>query len=157
VAGSGPEEGIFRKIWEELDLKDCVSFPGWISEEELRRAMASCDLFVLPTVAYEGFGMVTAEAMASGVPVLGTPVGATSELLGAIDPRLITESAQSESLALGIERLLCEESLRLDLGKACRAWAEKNLAWETHMEGLSGVYRQALQEWTEKKGERGWR
>ena len=46
----------------------------------------AADLFALPTQAYEGFGMVTLEALACGTPVVGTPVGATPEILAPLEP-----------------------------------------------------------------------
>jgi len=57
------------------------------------------DLFVLPTLELEGFGLVTIEALASGVPVLGTPVGGTVEILEKLNPNLLFKDTSSESIA----------------------------------------------------------
>ena len=72
---------------------------GRVSDEELQEWHRAADLFVLPTVAYEGFGLVTAEALASGTPVVGTPVGATPELLVPLDARLVSRGTDAPALA----------------------------------------------------------
>ena len=73
-----------------------------MEESELRDWYRAADLVVLPTVAYEGFGMVTAEALATGTPVVGTPVGATPELLEPLDPRLVAAGSDPDALAAAI-------------------------------------------------------
>ena len=81
IVGRGMLEAALRNLASELGLASRVRFVGTVSDEELRDWYRAADLFVLPTTAYEGFGLATAEALACGTPVLGTPVGATPELL----------------------------------------------------------------------------
>ena len=79
---------------DKLGLGDRVALLGRVSDDELPLWYRAADLFVLPTLAYEGFGLVTAEALASGTPVVGTPVGATPELLEPLEPRLLARDAE---------------------------------------------------------------
>jgi glycosyltransferase involved in cell wall biosynthesis len=76
---------------------------------------------VLPTRELEGFGLTTAEALACGAAVIGTPAGATPELLGPIDPVLLTGDVSAQSIALAVNRLLAApERLREIRGMASK-------------------------------------
>ena len=83
---------------------------------------------MLPTVAYEGFGLVTIEALASGTPVVGTPIGATPELLEPLEPRLVARGADASALAeamrAGLE--LASPALR----ERCREHAVSRYSWD---------------------------
>ena len=82
-----------------LGLGDAVTLTGRIDDNALVRHYQAADLFALPTQAYEGFGMVTLEALACGTPVVGTPVGATPEILAPLDPALVSRDAGEEAIA----------------------------------------------------------
>ena len=77
-----------------------------MSDTRLRDWYQAADLFVLPTVAYEGFGMVTAEALSCGTPVVATRVGANAELLEPLTADLLADEPSAGSLAATIERVL---------------------------------------------------
>ena len=104
VVGGGLLTNDLVRLSSRLGLDGRVRFVGRVSEEDLRDWYRAADLFVLPTVAYEGFGMVTLEALASGTPVVGTTAGATPELLEPLDQRLVAGSSDPESLAAAIRR-----------------------------------------------------
>ena len=99
IAGSGSLAAGLERLARELGVADSVFFLGRVPDDDLPALYAAADLFVLPTVAYEGFGMATIEALASGTPVVGTPVGATPELLRGLDPRLVASGSGPEELA----------------------------------------------------------
>jgi glycosyltransferase involved in cell wall biosynthesis len=115
-------------------LNGQVRFVGRVSEDELRDWYRAADLFVLPTVAYEGFGMVTLEALASGTPVVGTTAGATPQLLEPLDRRLVARGSDPEALAAAIGdalafgddafRARCREYVlaRFDWDRITRIW-----------------------------------
>jgi glycosyltransferase involved in cell wall biosynthesis len=96
-------DGVLRPAIEaevaRLGLGDAVALTGRIDDDALVRHYQAADLFALPTQAYEGFGMVTLEALACGTPVVGTPVGATPEILRPLDPALVSRDASEEALA----------------------------------------------------------
>lgn len=99
-------DGLLRRTLEEMvrarGLTGVVKLLGRVPHDDLPRYYQAADLFVLPTEAMEGFGIVTIEALASGLPVLGTPAGATPEIIGPIDPRLLTRDTSASAIADGI-------------------------------------------------------
>ena len=132
LVGSGVSEGDVKRLATRLQLGGRVLFPGRVNENALRDWYRAADLFVLPTAAYEGFGMVTAEALACGTPVLGTPVGATPELLRPLDPSLVADGTDAGSLAAAIDTLLRNglEELRAE----ARRYASERLSWNQAIE-----------------------
>ena len=129
VGGQGRLRRQLEDLTTSLGLTDVVRFTGLIPEADLPRYYQAADLFVLPTREQEGFGLVTVEALACGTPVLGTPVGATPEILLPLEPGLLTDDASPEALARGIVRvapLLGDPAFRA----RCRAHAEQ-YGWPT--------------------------
>jgi len=127
IAGTGSLAARLRSLAGELGIGEQVTFLGGISEASLSEWYNAADLFVLPTVAYEGFGMATVESLASGTPVVGTPVGATPEILEPLEPRLLSASSDPRDLSVAIAGALdiADEQLR----KRCRDYAVDLFAW----------------------------
>jgi glycosyltransferase involved in cell wall biosynthesis/peptidoglycan/xylan/chitin deacetylase (PgdA/CDA1 family) len=128
VIGDGSLRPQLERVARRLKLTDSVSFLGRVADDELPDWYRAADLFVLPTVAYEGFGLVTAEALASGTPVVGTAIGATPELLEPLDERLLVAEATPAALADGIRSGLAIADA--ELREACRVYACSRFSWE---------------------------
>jgi glycosyltransferase involved in cell wall biosynthesis len=139
VVGGGLLTDEFRRLSSELGIDSQVSFVGRVAEEELPDWYRAADLFVLPTVAYEGFGMVTVEALASGTPVVGTPVGATPELLEPLDPRLVARGPDPDSLAVAIRGAL--NFIDNDFRAGCRKYALARFDWNQ----VTGAWEEVLE------------
>jgi glycosyltransferase involved in cell wall biosynthesis len=141
VAGSGSLSGALPRLAAELGIAERVLFVGSVGDDaRLADWYRAADLFVLPTTAYEGFGMATVEALASGTPVVGTAVGATPEVLAPLDPRLVSSSADPESLATAIADALGFATTE-EFSARCRAYVEERYAlgsaistWEEALE-----------------------
>lgn len=75
-------KGNYRKVLEEKanPIKNNVIFAGFIADEEINKYFCAADLFVVPTLDLEGFGLVNLESLAMGVPVVATPQGGMIEL-----------------------------------------------------------------------------
>ncbi len=129
ITGDGGQRSALEALALSLGVQSRVRFLGRVGEAELHALYAAADLFVLPTVAYEGFGMSTVEALASGTPVLGTAVGATPEILGRIDDELIVPRADAGSLAEGIRRIVAK--LTPELRARCAEHARAEYSWDT--------------------------
>ena len=128
IVGGGPEQASLERRRAESGLGERLRLAGRVSEEQLLDWYRAADLFVLPTVAYEGFGLVTAEALACGTPVVGTPVGATPELLRPLDERLVATGTSPAALAAALRPVLRGE---VSISRsACRSYALANFSWD---------------------------
>lgn len=78
ILGTGPLEGHLKQLTAQLQLNDIVTFKGFVNNPY--PDMANADLMCLTSEA-EGFGMVVAEALTVGLPVISTPLGCVNELL----------------------------------------------------------------------------
>jgi glycosyltransferase involved in cell wall biosynthesis len=106
VAGGGPVE-TYRHMAETLGIADRVQFTGWVDQATARTLLAASDALVLP--AYdEGLPLVILEAMATGVPVICTPVGAIPEVFEDRRTALFVPPGDRGALASTIA-LLCDD------------------------------------------------
>jgi glycosyltransferase involved in cell wall biosynthesis len=128
VAGTGSLATVLRRTTVRLGIDEHVRFLAEVSDTSLLEWYNAADLFVLPTIAYEGFGMATAESLASGTPVVGTPVGATPELLDSLEPRLVAAGTAPDDLAAALDTAL--DLANDELRERCRAYALERLAWQ---------------------------
>ena len=128
IVGTGSLGERLRRLCSDLCIEGRVRFIGQVADDELRIWYQAADLFVMPTVAFEGFGMATIESLASGTPVVGTPVGATPEILRPLDPQLIAHSSAPEGLAAAIAEAL--ERSGPQFRQRCREYACAQFAWD---------------------------
>jgi len=152
IGGSGPLKDSLTSLTRKLGLDNHIHFAGFIPEDNLPDYYRAADIFILPTLELEGFGLVTLEALASGLPVLGTPVGGTVEILEKFDPRFLFRSSR----AIDMSDLITETCLRFrknpDLQKRlsaqCRHFVEQNYSWEKNVNDLESVLLDNLQKET---------
>jgi glycosyltransferase involved in cell wall biosynthesis len=85
-------------------LDDRATLLGRVSDQRLPVLYRSCDVFVLPTLALECFGIIILEALASGKPVIATPVAAIPELLSQIFPAGLLPETSASALAQAMSR-----------------------------------------------------
>jgi glycosyltransferase involved in cell wall biosynthesis/SAM-dependent methyltransferase len=143
VGGAGSLRGELEGLAASLGVAEHVRFLGFVPDDELPLYYQAADCFVLPTRELEGFGLVTVEALACGTPVLGTPVGATPELLDPLDPGLVFPSATVEAiaprLAAFVDRLEREPGSMAALRATAREHAERHYGWDRTVEALEGA------------------
>lgn len=138
IGGKGRLRTTLEQLTESLGISRYVTFAGFIPEGDLPGYYQAADLFMLPTQTLEGFGLITLEALASGVPVVGTPVGSTVELLEALEPRFLARGTDPQSLSEAILRaldLLGEPGWQ----QRCRNFAS-NYGWESIVDRYEQLY-----------------
>ena len=140
IGGDGP----LRSELEALaaSLKVPAKFLGYVKDEDLPALYRSADLFVLPTRALEGFGLVAIEAMACGTPAMGTPVGAIPEVLGPL--KLLFDDTTPQAIAVGIRRFLADRDGLL--GARCRAHVASHYDWRRVIERVEAVFLEVVRE-----------
>jgi glycosyltransferase involved in cell wall biosynthesis len=124
IAGTGPLAETLQRRVRELGLDDNVRFLGFVDDPELPRTYRAADLFVVPTVAMEGFGLVVIESLACGTPAIVTPVAGLPETVRDFDPSLIMRGSAPHDLADAIVDRL-DGTLPLHDRQACRTYAER--------------------------------
>jgi glycosyltransferase involved in cell wall biosynthesis len=133
MIGKGSSELTLRRLADALGVSARTEFLGRVSDADLRTWYAAADVVIMPTAAYEGFGLVTAEALACGTPVVATPVGASPELLRPLDPRLVADNSSGEAIAAAIKQALSRGGS--DFRARCREYAASRYAWDRVMPG----------------------
>jgi len=98
VAGEGPERGALQEHARERDVR----FVGRVEEAELARLRAGAAIALAPSRSAETFGLAAAEAMAAGLPVVASRVGALPEL---VDEEGLVPAGDAGALAAAIGRL----------------------------------------------------
>ncbi|UCD79995.1 MAG: glycosyltransferase family 4 protein [Desulfobacterales bacterium] len=143
LGGEGPLKEDLTVLSENFGLEDFISFEGFIPEKQLPEYYRMADLFILPTRELEGFGLVTLEAMASGIPVLGTPVGGTKEILGKFDSSFLFENIDSDSMAASIldnyRQIKDNPEKWQKISCNCRKFVEANYSWEKNIDSLEKI------------------
>ena len=144
IGGKGPERAPLERLIAELGLEAHVRLLGFIPDDALAAHYQAADLFVLPTLALEGFGLVTVEALACGLPVVGTPVGATPEILEGLDKRLVAPGIAPDALAQAILGFL-DGDWSADLTpERLHRFVAQHYTWDQHIADTEKVYHSLL-------------
>ncbi|MCC7369759.1 MAG: glycosyltransferase family 4 protein [Chloroflexi bacterium] len=134
------------RVWAALrapDLKDRVRVHGRVSAGMLRRRFSEADALLLPS-SHEGYGMVLAEALAAGLPIVATRVGAVPEVVRGGQEAELVQPGDVGALARAIERLARspdERHRRAALARERAAslptWSDSILAFERLLQAVA--------------------
>ena len=130
VVGEGPERASLERLSRELGLNGRVKFAGAVPHRELPPLFASADVFVGPSVVEangdtESFGVVFAEAMASGCPVVATRVGGVADVVVDGQTGLLVPERNAGAVADAVVRILSDPAKREQLAGNGVAWVRE--------------------------------
>lgn len=140
MVGSGPQEEDLRRL--ACDLSVNVLFAGNVAHGELPALLRGSALFVLPS-HYEGHPKVVIEAMACGVPVIGTDVAGIRETVRHGKTGWLCEKTP-QGLRSAIERVLSDEGLRQTLSLGGRRFVERHYALDMIVEQELALFARQL-------------
>lgn len=126
----------------DAGLTDRVLFPDEVPVDQIADWYRALDLYVAPQ-RWEGFGLTPLEAMACGVPVVATDVGAFSEIVN-VDVGEIVAIGDVEPVVKACEHWLGKDPLAVS--QAARAHVEKNFSIQREAEALIDVYEALLKD-----------
>jgi glycosyltransferase involved in cell wall biosynthesis len=118
-----------------------VRFVGWLSPEEVPGFVAGLDVAVHASTSPEPFGLVIAEAMAAGIPLVAPRLGSPLELVEHGLDGLLYAAGSHDELAAAIRRFLAEPELARECAAAARAKAERLFDVHANVRRLEEVYR----------------
>ena len=127
VIGDGPERPALERLAGELGVEGRVEFAGALPHREALRRARDASLFVMPSVD-EAFGVAYVEAMAGGVPAVGTRGEPGPEEIAAAGGGIVlVEAGDVAGLAREIDAVLGD---RAAAGAAARETVERAFTWE---------------------------
>jgi glycosyltransferase involved in cell wall biosynthesis len=143
---AGPDENGHQKdveqLAESLGIRSQISFPGNLNDLQKWDWYRKADVFVLPSYS-ENFGIVVAEALAAGLPVIATLGTPWAELparrIGWHVPHDVDSLANALTQATSIS-----DEHRRTMGESARAWAHEAFGWAGVAEQMTAFYRSVL-------------
>ena len=118
LAFMGPAEKNFL-IYLQKEAKLCKNKVSFLEfHDDVDSFLSMIDLLVVPSIAYESFGMVILEAMKHSKPVICSDFGGMKEIVENKVTGLVVPSGNSTSLSLGLKKLLENKKLRIRMGKS---------------------------------------
>ena len=130
-----------RERIERTALEERIALAGALTGDALEAEFQAADVFVLPT-RYEGYGMVVAEALARGLPVIGTRTGAIPNLVGP-DAGLIVPTDDSAALHDALARVLRNPALLTSLREGARKARDTIPRWHDSCAAMARVLERA--------------
>lgn len=137
-----------KKLCRSLGVDQAFRFWGWKSGDELLDIYGQADVFTMPSLT-EALGVVFLEAMACGLPVVGTSVGGIPEIIEHRYNGLLVEPANPAQLAHALIQALTDDTLREQLIEGGLATASQ-FSVERMMNCTYGVYRSVINSGAER-------
>lgn len=146
LVGSGPDEAALRQLAQRLGLAERVQFMRAVPTTEVPRVLAEVDVLVLPSLSRpnwtEQFGRVLIEAMACGVPVVGSDAGEIPHVIGAAG--LVVPEGDVTALRAALLTLACDPQQRATYGWQGRDRVLACYTQEQVARRIAGVYAEVL-------------
>lgn len=140
ICGTGPLEQQLRVLVHELALQERVQFVGHQTHETVARFVAASDIFVRPSLS-EGLGNAFLEAMAVGVPVIGSAVGGIPDFLTDGVTGIVCNPHDPQSIADSIQRLMqLPEKERETMTARASALVHERFTWDKIAKQMKTVF-----------------
>lgn len=139
IVGDGPQRTELQLKAKASNLK--TVFTGYQTNTPPYYSLM--DVFVLPSL-FEGLPGVVLEAMAMEKPIVATNVGGTSDLVIEGKNGFLVPIKDSEKIALGLRKLMSDESLRVKMGRASREIVQNGFQWSDIVDKVETVYKEVV-------------
>ena len=139
VAGRGPLADTLERRIQAGSLHRHVRLLGFVPDEDLPQLYRAADMSIVPSTAWEGFGLVAAESLAAGTPALVTPVGGLPEVVSPLSDALVLDDHTPAALAKGLKEAL-RGTRALPRPEDCHQYARRRFDWPVIAAQTRDVY-----------------
>ncbi len=143
IVGDGPERARLEALTRDLGLGGTVRFCGTVSHEAVAQHLWESDVFVRPSRS-EGMGTAFVEALAAGLPIVGTPVGGIADVIREGETGLLSQVDRPQDLAEKIRLLLTRNDLASGLAGRGLAMVRERFDADRVAERYAEVFRETL-------------
>jgi len=148
IIGDGPNREELIRLSDNLQMRSLICFLTKQDRLALLSYYQNADIFVLPSIKFqnqtEGLGVVLLEAMASGVPVIGSNIGGIPDIIKNNVNGLLVPPGDSKALAMAIIMILQDPDLAERLRKAGLETVKERFSWDAITEQFIDIYRNIL-------------
>lgn len=141
IAGTGNEKTALEAHARSLGIIDAVRFAGFVKDS--REAYAAMDVFALPSVLPEGLPTSSLEAQAAGLPVVASDIGGTADTIQLGRTGELVVPGDAQALATTLATLFADPERRTQMGRAARAWIEKEFTMANMIDQVATIYGEA--------------
>jgi glycosyltransferase involved in cell wall biosynthesis len=138
VIGDGPQREKIEHQIRRLRLNDCVRLVG--NQDNVDRWLNALDLFVLPSYGEEGVPQSIMQAMACGLAMVSTPVGAIREAVVDGVTGILVEPMNTDALAESLARLMSDTALRRQMGEAGQRHAQTHFGIDRMLDKMETIF-----------------
>jgi glycosyltransferase involved in cell wall biosynthesis len=142
IVGDGPLRDQLETATRKLMMDQAVVFTG--IRQDVFSLLQTSDIFVLPSRDREGLGIALIEAMAVGLPVIGTNLGGIPEVIEDGENGFIVSPRSSEQLAEALKKLVNDQALRTNMGRRGRQIYEEKFTMPKMIKQIETLYDQLL-------------
>ena len=147
IYGKGELNNNLEDLTKELQIEDKVIFKGYISNEDVPKALNEMDIFVVPSILdSESFGVAAVEAMACEIPVIASSVGGLKEVIVDKETGYLVPKKDHKEIAKYLKKLILDKNLRTSLGKNGRKRVLENYDWNSNVDYMIKIYREIVNE-----------
>ena len=141
IVGSGPERTFYKELVKNKSMDRYVRFVEWIERPALMKLYQESSAFIFPS--HEGAGMVVAEALSFGLPVICLDNAGPGEFIDdqcGIRIRANSFEQATNGLCAAIEALYRHPSQLMDMSRSARRRFEEHFRWDSRGEKLRVIY-----------------
>ena len=145
IGGRGPLKKKYETMIKKYALNDCISFLGYIKDEEIPSYFTEADIFVLPSIVddrgdTEGLGVVLIEALACRTPCIASNVGGIMDVLNDGINGFLVKQKNDVDLAEKVLKLANNKELRIEMGKNGYKFVKKIFNWNSISKKIINIY-----------------
>jgi len=147
ILGSGSLDTVLKKVAADCGFSDAFHLPGWLPHDRVSEHMAGAHVFALMADTEYGDGLpnVVLEAMASGRPVILSPLPAAKEAItNGVEGVVLNSAADEEGMVNALQRLAGDRAKLPPMGQAARRRVEEEFDQNIHARRLKGLFDQIL-------------